>query len=137
MTARRITYQHPATKKRLVFFTNNTQLTATTVANIYRKRWQIECLFKRLKQNYPLKYFLGDNPNAIKIQIWCALIADLLIKVVKDQIKRKWSFSNITSMIRLHLMTYINLTKFLQHPEKALANYCDPYANTQPSLFPT
>jgi len=136
MVARRIVYEDPETKKQLIFFTNSTQLAAIAVANIYKRRWQIESLFKRLKQNYPLKYFLGDSSNAIKIQIWCALITDLLIKVVKDKTKRQWSFSNIASMIRLHLMTYIDLAKFLLDPERALINYLPP--NTiQQSLFPT
>jgi hypothetical protein len=136
MVARRIVYEDPETKKQLIFFTNSTQLAAIAVANIYKRRWQIESLFKRLKQNYPLKYFLGDSSNAIKIQIWCALITDLLIKVVKDKTKRQWSFSNIAGMIRLHLMTYIDLAKFLLDPERALINYMPP--NTiQQSLFPT
>jgi hypothetical protein len=137
MEARRVTYQDPESKKRLIFFTNNTQMSALSIANIYKRRWQIECLFKRIKQNYPLKYFLGDTPNAIKIQIWCALITDLLIKIVKDKVKKHWSFSNVASMIRLHLMTYIDLTKFLSNPEKALINYRDPDEATQQSLFPT
>ena len=88
--------------------------------NLYKKRWQIELLFKRIKQNYPLRYFLGDNENAIRIQIWCALITDLLVKIVKDRTKRKWSYANIASMIRLHLMSYVNLFKFLNNPEKAI-----------------
>jgi Domain of unknown function (DUF4372)/Transposase DDE domain len=137
MLARRITYQDPVSGKKLIFFTNNTRMKAITIANIYKKRWQIECLFKRLKQNYPLKYFLGDSENAIKIQIWCALITDLLIKIVKDKVKRKWSFSNIAAMIRLHLMTYIHLIKFLQNPEKTLFNYCPQISVYQQSLFPT
>ena len=137
MIARRITYVDPVSNKRFIFFTNNLRMNATTIADIYKKRWQIECLFKRLKQNYPLKYFLGDNENAIKIQIWTALITDLLIKVVKDKVKRKWSFSNIASMIRLHLMTYIHLIKFLQNPEKALINYIPPSIDYEYSLFPT
>lgn len=137
MTARRIVYEDPVTHKQLIFFTNNIQMEAIAVANIYKRRWQIESLFKRLKQNYPLKYFLGNNPNAIKIQIWSSLITDLLIKVVKDKINRQWSFSNIASMIRLHLMTYIDLMKFLQNPERALLNYSNPNAGIQQSLFPT
>jgi hypothetical protein len=137
MIARRVTYVDPASGKRLIFFTNNLRMNATTIADIYKKRWQIECLFKRLKQNYPLKYFLGDSENAIKIQIWIALITDLLIKVVKDRIKRKWSFSNIAAMIRLHLMTYINLVKFLQDPEKSLISYNPNDSQYQQSLFPT
>ncbi len=137
MTARRIVYEDPATKKVLVFFTNNTAMAAINIADIYKRRWQIELLFKRLKQNYPLKYFLGDSPNAIKIQIWCSLITDLLIKVIKDKVKRHWSFSNIASMIRLHLMTYIDLLKFLQNPEKSLTGYSNPNFEIQQSLFPT
>ena len=77
-------------------------------------------LFKRLKQNYPLKYFLGDSENAIEIQIWCSLIADLLLKIIKKNSSGRWSFSNLTSMVRLHLMTYIDLASFLKCPEKAL-----------------
>ena len=137
LPARRVTYQDPVSGKNLVFLTNNTRMKAITIADIYKKRWQIECLFKRLKQNYPLKYFLGDNENAIKVQIWCALITDLLIKIVKDRIKRKWSFSNIAGMIRLHLMTYIHLAKFLEDPEKSLINYQRPDNERQISLFPT
>jgi hypothetical protein len=73
-----------------------------------------------MKQNYPLKYFLGDSENAIKIQIWCSLIADLILKIVKKGAASKWSFSNLAAMVRLHLMTYIDLPRFLKSPEKAL-----------------
>ena len=75
-----------------------------------------------MKQNYPLKYFLGDSENAIKIQIWCSLIADLLLKIIKKGAAAKWSFSNLAAMVRLHLMTYIDLFSFLKSPEKALLN---------------
>lgn len=137
LPARKIIYQDPVSDKKLTFITNNIRMKASTIAGIYKRRWQIETLFKRLKQNYPLKYFLGDSENAIKIQIWCALITDLLIKIVKDKVNRKWAFSNIAGMIRLHLMTYINLIKFLQNPEKALRNYTPQIQFFQPSLFPT
>jgi hypothetical protein len=102
------------------FVTNNLKMNASTVAALYRKRWQIESLFKRMKQNYPLKYFLGDSENAIKIQIWCSLIADLLLKIVKKAAAARWSFSNLAAMVRLHLMTYINIFNFLKSPEKSL-----------------
>lgn len=118
--ARLITYKDPESAKSLQFVTNDTRMVPSTIAGIYRKRWQIEILFKRLKQNYPLKYFLGENENAIKIQIWCSLIADLLLKMVKKGCGAKWSFSNLTSMVRLHLMTYIDLFAFLHCPEKSL-----------------
>jgi len=133
-------YQDEKTKRqrRLTFFTNNPSMDALTIAQIYRQRWQIELLFKRIKQNYPLRYFLGDNVNAIKIQIWCALIADLLLKVIRRGCERKWAFANLASMVRHHLMNYIDLKGFLNNPEKAILKA----RQTQPaepvwSLFPT
>jgi hypothetical protein len=114
---RRITFFDSANQRTFEFITNNNKVKASTIAAIYKQRWQIELLFKRLKQNMQLKYFLGDNQNAIKIQIWCTLIADLLLKVATRGIKRNWSFSNLSSLIRLHLMNYTDLKKFLNNPE--------------------
>jgi len=105
------------------FITSNKKWSPLRVAMFYKQRWQIEMLFKRLKQNMPLEYFLGDNENAIKIQIFCALIADLLLKVVTTNIKRKWAYSNLASFIRLHLMNYTHLAHFLENPEKCKINY--------------
>lgn len=134
--ARLINFVDPQSGRKFQFLTNNTTLAPATIAAIYQKRWQIEILFKRLKQNYPLRYFLGDNPNAVKIQVWCSLIADLLIKIIKSFAGKKWSFSNLASVIRIHLMTYINLHKFLRNPENALK---EKIVDQQPnwSLFPT
>jgi len=120
INARLIKYYDTEKRKTYSFITNSKTLAAYTITQIYKRRWQIELLFKRLKQNFPLQYFLGDNENAIKIQIWCALIADLLIKVVQSSLKKRWSFSNLSSMIRIHLMTYIKLFDFLNNPEKSL-----------------
>ena len=75
-------------------------------------------LFKQLKQNYPLRYFLGDNENAIKIQIYCVLIVNLLIAVIKKRLKRSWAFSKLVSFCKIHLFNYIQLMKFLENPEK-------------------
>lgn len=118
--ARLVRYRDPDTGQLYEFVTNNLKMNGSTVAALYRKRWQIESLFKRMKQNYPLKYFLGDSENAIKIQIWCSLIADLLLKIVKKAAAAKWSFSNLAAIVRLHLMTYIDLFAFLRSPEKSL-----------------
>ena len=137
--ARLICYKDPETKMKLEFLTNNFRMAPATIAALYRKRWQIEVLFKRLKQNYPLKYFLGDSENAIQIQIWCSLIADMILKVIKKGIAHRWSFSNLASMIRLHMMTYIDLRGFLKSPEKALyqkAKKTDSL-NKNLVLFPT
>jgi transposase len=139
LQARIVVYYDAKEKRTFEFLTNNLEFSPLTIAQIYQRRWQIETLFKRIKQNYPLRNFLGDNENAIRIQVWCALIADLLLKIVSKQIKRAWSFSNLTSMIRLHLMTYINLRRFLNGPEKALKEFYSPsiYSDTQKSLFVT
>lgn len=115
-----IKYHDPVSLKTFEFLTNNFKLSAVRIAEYYQKRWQIETFFKRIKQNYPLRYFLGDNENAIKIQIWCALIADLLLKVIRKGSRTSMSFSNMNSLIRLHLMTYMGLTEFLRSPEKSL-----------------
>ncbi len=86
--ARKIAYWDEQKKKVLVFLTNNTAFEAQMNIEIYRRRWQIELLFKQLKQNFPLKYFLGDNVNAIEIQIWTAMIANLLLMLVRSKVKR-------------------------------------------------
>ncbi len=136
ITARRITFFDADKEREFEFVTNNFKIAAIKIAAIYKRRWQIELLFKRVKTHYPLRYFLGESENAIKIQMWCALICDLLVKIVQDKLKRKWSYSNIASMIRLHLMTYIDLFKFLNDPDKALRYYDPPLSNGQLDLFP-
>ena len=92
--ARRIAYWDSENSRLFEFITNNFELPAEKIALIYKKRWQIELLFKQLKQNFPLKCFLGDNENAIEIQIWTAMLANLLITLVKSRVKRCWAFSN-------------------------------------------
>jgi IS4 transposase len=115
---RKVAYWDDENKRCFEFVTNLFGMNAGHIALIYKKRWNIELLFKQLKQNFPLKFFLGDNENAIKIQIWCTLIVNLLLTVIHKKIKRKWAFSNLASFCRLHLFNYIHLTKFLENPEK-------------------
>ena len=114
---RRIAYWHEPKQKVYEFITNNFVLPADTIAEIYKNRWQIETMFKRLKQNFPLKYFLGDNQNAIEIQIWVSLIIQLIMLVIQRKAERKWAYSNMVSVIRYHLMTYMDLFKFLKNPD--------------------
>jgi hypothetical protein len=134
---RRIAYWADDRQRLLIFISNNFELSADLIALIYKKRWQIETLFKQLKQNFPLKYFLGDNVNAIEIQIWVSLIANLLISVIKSRLKRNWSFSNMASIIRQHLMNYIDIYKFLNDPEKAWISIVEKKkVEYQNSLFP-
>ena len=115
---RRVAYWDATKEKVYEFITNNTEISPYQVADIYKHRWQIETMFKRLKQNFFLKYFLGDNQNAIEIQIWSALIIQLIMLVIQRKIKRKWAYSNMVSVMRFHLMTYIDLFKFLENPNK-------------------
>jgi hypothetical protein len=114
---RRVAFYHAEQDRVYEFISNNFELPADKIAEIYKQRWQIETLFKRLKQNFPLKYFLGDNQNAIEIQIWVSLIISLIMLVIQRKAKRKWAFSNMMSVIRYHLMTYIDLFKFLKKPD--------------------
>ncbi|MDT0691942.1 IS4 family transposase [Salegentibacter sp. F188] len=114
---RRIAFWHEEKHKVYEFITNNYELPADKIAGIYKNRWQIETMFKRLKQNFPLKYFLGDNQNAIEIQIWTSLIIQLVMLVIQRKAEKKWAYSNMMSVIRYHLMTYIDLFKFLKNPD--------------------
>ena len=115
---RKVTFYDRVNKREFEFLTNLFDLRADLIAALYKLRWQIELLFKQLKQNFPLKYFLGDNENAIKIQIYCVLIVNLLLSVVKKKLKRSWAFSNLVSFCKIHLFNYINLMKFLENPER-------------------
>lgn len=114
---RRVAYWHEAHQKVYEFITNNFDLPPDKIADIYKNRWQIETMFKRLKQNFPLKYFLGDNQNAIEIQIWVSLIIQLIMLVIQRTAQRNWAYSNMMSVIRYHLMSYIDLFKFLKNPD--------------------
>jgi hypothetical protein len=115
---RKIRFYDRVLKREFEFLTNLFEMRADLVAAIYKLRWQIELLFKQLKQNFPLKYFLGDNENAIKIQIYCALIANLLMTVIQKTLKRSWAFSNLVSFCKIHLFNYIHLISFLENPDK-------------------
>lgn len=115
---RKVTFYDRENKREFEFLTNLFELRADLIAGLYKIRWQIELLFKQLKQNFPLRYFLGDNENAIKIQIYCVLIVNLLIAVIKKKLKRSWAFSNLVSFCKIHLFNYIQLMKFLENPEK-------------------
>lgn len=115
---RKIKFYDRVLKREFEFLTNLFEMRPDLVAAIYKLRWQIELLFKQIKQNFPLKYFLGDNENAIKIQIYCTLIANLLMTVIQKMLKRSWAFSNLVSFCKIHLFNYIHLLNFLENPDK-------------------
>ena len=111
---RRVAFYSVQYGKAFVYITNNFELTAVEIAAIYAQRWQIETFFKKLKQNFPLTYFFGDNVNAIEIQIWCALIALLLLDVMHKEHNSNMPFSILTTLIRLHLMNYVALSTIIE-----------------------
>lgn len=135
--SRRIAYWDSENNRLFEFITNNFELSAEKIALIYKKRWQIELLFKQLKQNFPLKYFLGENENAIEIQIWSAMLANLLVTLLRSKVKRNWSFSNLVSTLRQQLMSYINVYRFLEDPEGSWREIVkENKLEYQNSLFP-
>ncbi len=115
---RRISYKTQEGKM-YVFITNNFSLPATQIATIYKNRWMIELLFKQIKQNFPLRYFWGESKNAIKMQVYCVLIAQLLMVVIRKKAATKKSFSNMITVIRLHLTSYVELFAFIKDTYKA------------------
>jgi hypothetical protein len=100
----------------LVFLTNNLQLGSTTIARIYKDRWQIELFFKALKQHLRVKTFVGTSRNAVHIQIWTALIALLLLKYLQLRASFGWSLSNLTALLRMNLFAYRDLWAWLDAP---------------------
>ena len=115
---RRITFKSEDGKI-YVFITNNFKLSANQVTTVYKNRWMIELLFKQIKQNFPLRYFWGDSPNGIKMQIYCVLIAQLLVVVIRKKSATKKSFANMITVIRLHLMSYVDIMEFIKDAYKA------------------
>jgi hypothetical protein len=128
---RRIEAYDPEKDKTFVFVTNNQVLGATTIAAIYKDRWQIEIFFKALKQNLKIKTFMGTTANAVKIQIWTALIAILILRYLQLLAKRGWSLSNLVALLRMNLFTHRDLWAWLNHPFDILPT---PYEQEQFSL---
>lgn len=112
---RLVSFYREEKNKVYYFLSNLFDLPAEQIAMLYKKRWEIELLFKKIKQNFPLQYFYGDNTNAIQIQIWCTLIALLLISVMKKKLTKSWSFSNLVSLLQKHLFSYVNFVDFFNN----------------------
>lgn len=106
--------------KLVTLLTNDFDMRPETIVAIYRRRWQIESLFKQIKQNFPLRYFYGESENAIKIQIWVTLIANLLLSLLQSSLSRPWSFSGLATMVRIVMMYYLNLETFFNQPDADL-----------------
>ena len=113
---RRVVAWDPKAEGEIVLLTNHFHFGAATVSNIYKDRWEIEVLFKILKQNPKIKTFIGISKNALLIRIWTALSALLLLKWLDQLSKAGWPLSNPAAMLRLNLFTYRDLTGCLHDP---------------------
>jgi len=116
LPARRVVMIDPTSGKRLEFLTNNLTWAASTIAAIYKERWKVEQFFRALKQNLRVKTFVGTSANAVKVQLWTALIAILVLKYLQFMTRRGWSLSNLVAMFRFHLFSYRQLTALLEQP---------------------
>jgi Domain of unknown function (DUF4372)/Transposase DDE domain len=113
---RRVEVWDKEKKQTLVFLTNHYEFGASTIAAIYKERWQIELFFKALKQNLKIKTFVGTSANAVKIQVWMALIAILILRYLKLRSKFSWSLSNLVALLRMNLFSYRDLWAWLDQP---------------------
>ena len=128
---RRILAVREDTGELLVFLTNHHGLAASTIADIYKDRWQIELFFKALKQNLKIKTFVGTSPNAVRTQLWTALIAMLLLRYLQLSSRFDWSMSNLVALLRMNLFTHRDLMAWIDEP---FAPPPDPQDNPQIAL---
>jgi hypothetical protein len=132
---RLVVIKDTGTKRKLSFLTNNLVLPAEKIAAIYKSHWEVELFFKCIKQEMIVKSFLGVSENAVRIQIYCAMIAVLLVKFLKSvpEDKVTWNFSNLIHLLRLNLFTYLSLFHWLEVP------HCDvkpPLKGDKPKPVP-
>jgi len=128
---RRIEALREDTGEVLVFLTNHHGLGASTIAAIYKDRWQIELFFKALKQNLKIKTFVGTSANAVKTQIWTALISMLLLRYLQLSSRFSWSLANLVALLRMNLFTHRDLMAWLDKP---FATPPDPQDTPQATL---
>lgn len=102
------------------FLTNLFDLKPQQIADLYKMRWKVELLFKKIKQNFPLQYFYGESQNAIQIQLWCTLIVLLLVTVMQKTLVKKWAFSNLISLFQKHMFTYIKFKDFFDKMDEII-----------------
>jgi IS4 transposase len=113
---RRIELYDPAKDETRVFLTNHLTFGATTLAAIYKDRWQTELFSKALKQNLKIKTFVATTANALKVQVWTALIATLILKYLQPKARFAWSLSNLVALPRMNLFTHHDLWAWLDRP---------------------
>lgn len=127
---RRVVAKDPETNKRVVLLTNQFDWAASTIAAIYKDRWQIELFFKTLKQQLQVKSFVGTSENALLSQLWVAFIAYLILSYLKFKSRFQWSLYTLSCILPTNLFSRRNLWNWLNAPYKAMA----PPASSIPQL---
>lgn len=110
---RRVKYRDPETDKVLVFLTNNFELPAKTIADLYKQRWQVELFFKWIKQNLRIKSFYGTSENAVKTQIWIAVSVYLMVAIIRKRLKIEASLYTILQILSVSVFERTDLNQLL------------------------
>jgi len=119
---RRVRFKDPETGKTLVFLTNNTTLPAHVIAQLYKRRWQVELFFKWIKQHLRIKKFLGTSENAVKSQIWCAIATYVLIAIVKKELHLEASLYTCLQILSVSVFEKTQLSCALQADAPQIQN---------------
>lgn len=135
LVLRRVCYRDEK-RREYVFISNNMEIATEEIALIYKKRWGIELLFKKMKQNFQLHFFYGENENAIRTQIWCTLIAQLLLTVLQNKASIKKAFSTVATLVRINLVSLLDVIELLRSTNRSWSKN-DGCQSLQQSLFPT
>lgn len=130
---RRVVVWDEEDNREIVLLTNHLEFGSTTISAIYKERWEIEVFFKTLKQNLKVKTFVGTSENALRIQIWTALIAILLLKWLHHLSMAGWSLSNLAAMLRMNLFTYRELRAWIDRPFNTPPTPLEPQQMALPS----
>lgn len=118
------------------FLTNNLDISSKELALLFKKRWGIEILFKKMKQNFQLHFFYGETKNAIRTQIWYTLFAQLLLTVIQGMARTKKAFSVLTTMVRIHLISLLDMFELISSNSRFFSNNKRQIkSNRQISLF--
>lgn len=124
---RRVEIWDAEKEESMVFLTNHKEFGPTTIARIYKDRWQVELFFKALKQNLKIKTFVGTSANAVQTQVWTALLAMLVLRYLQLKAKCAWSLSNLAALLRQQLFVYRDLARWLDEPYEAPPALAGPH----------
>lgn len=135
VTARMVAYIDPETGNKLVFLSNLMSVKALTICMLYKNRWTIEPLFKQIKQNFELTYFLADSANGIKTQIWIAMIINLIFTVIHKAIKEAENFATMVKIAAKHTSSYVYFVNFLRNTAEGTKSILSDIRKVQLDLF--